>query len=65
MLLYSRTMSLKSYSPKNVQLRTQGVPSLRASVEAVWGPKSLENIVDLNVTFSVDRDTSTFKRIKG
>ncbi|TFK38593.1 hypothetical protein BDQ12DRAFT_651711 [Crucibulum laeve] len=41
---------------KSVQIRTQGTPSPRASVTALWGPKALDNIVDLDLKFEVERE---------
>lgn len=46
---------------KSVQIRTNGTPSTRASVTALWGPKALDNIVDLNLAFSVDREKHTLR----
>ncbi|KAJ7127884.1 hypothetical protein C8R44DRAFT_778955 [Mycena epipterygia] len=47
---------------KSVQIRTPGTPSLRESVSALWGPKALDNIVDLDLSFSVIRDKVAMKR---
>ncbi|KAJ6632243.1 hypothetical protein B0H10DRAFT_1976681 [Mycena sp. CBHHK59/15] len=47
---------------KSVQIRTQGTPSLRASVLALWGPKALDNIIDLDLSFLVERDKIAMKR---
>ncbi|KAJ7690397.1 hypothetical protein B0H17DRAFT_1011617 [Mycena rosella] len=47
---------------KSVQIRTPGTPSLRESVSALWGPKALDNVVDLDVSFSVERDKIALKR---
>ncbi|KIJ97475.1 hypothetical protein K443DRAFT_133840 [Laccaria amethystina LaAM-08-1] len=48
---------------KSVQIRTSGTPSTRASVTALWGPKALDNIIDLDLTFSVDREKHTLRRL--
>ncbi|KAJ7607775.1 hypothetical protein DFH06DRAFT_1066494 [Mycena polygramma] len=47
---------------KSVQIRTPGTPSLRDSVSAIWGPKALDNIVLLDLSFSVERDKLAMKR---
>ncbi|KAJ7440302.1 histidine kinase-like ATPase [Mycena galericulata] len=47
---------------KSVQIRTTGTPSVRDSVSALWGPKSLDNIADLDVKFPVERDKVALKR---
>ncbi|KAJ7633793.1 hypothetical protein DFH06DRAFT_1221695 [Mycena polygramma] len=47
---------------KSVQIRTPGTPSLRDSVSAIWGPKALDNIVPLDLSFSVERDKLAMKR---
>ncbi|KAJ7279405.1 histidine kinase-like ATPase [Mycena rebaudengoi] len=47
---------------KSVQIRTPGIPSLRASVSSLWGPKALDNIVDLDLSFVVERDKIAMKR---
>ncbi|EAU83597.2 DNA mismatch repair protein [Coprinopsis cinerea okayama7 len=49
---------------KSVQLQTQGTPSLRASVTALWGPKAMENLVELDVSFSIETEKSVLKRLK-
>lgn len=47
---------------KTVQLRTDGAPSLRTSISALWGPKVLENLVDLDLSFSVETERSVLRR---
>ncbi|KAF8151454.1 histidine kinase-like ATPase [Crassisporium funariophilum] len=47
---------------KSVQIRTLGTPSPRASVTALWGPKALDNIVDMDMTFEVERERIAVKR---
>ncbi|KAF8968485.1 histidine kinase-like ATPase, partial [Flammula alnicola] len=49
---------------KSVQIKTLGSPSSRASVTALWGPKSLDNIVDMDLTFEVEREKVALKRLK-
>ncbi|KDR71587.1 hypothetical protein GALMADRAFT_75124, partial [Galerina marginata CBS 339.88] len=49
---------------KSVQIRTLGAPSCRASVTALWGPKSLENIVEIDLGFEVDPERTTLKRLQ-
>ncbi|KAJ6550886.1 DNA mismatch repair protein [Mycena vulgaris] len=47
---------------KSIQIRTPGTPALRESVSALWGPKALDNIVDLDLNFAVERDKVAVKR---
>ncbi|KAJ7641826.1 histidine kinase-like ATPase [Roridomyces roridus] len=47
---------------KSVQIRTSGTPSLRANVSALWGPKALDNVVDLNLDFSFEREKLAVRR---
>lgn len=52
-----------SLSAKTTQIQTLGSPSCRASVTALWGPKALDNIVDMDVTFEVERERTAIKRL--
>lgn len=47
---------------KTTQLRTDGATSVRASVGALWGPKQLENLVDLDLSFEVVPEKSVLRR---
>ncbi|KZT67843.1 DNA mismatch repair protein MutL [Daedalea quercina L-15889] len=47
---------------KSVQIRTDGVPSTRASISALWGPKALENLVDLDIVFTVETERAVLRR---
>ncbi|KAH7907596.1 DNA mismatch repair protein MutL [Hygrophoropsis aurantiaca] len=47
---------------KTIQLRTDGSPSTRASVTALWGPKALENVVDLDLSFQVETEKAVLRR---
>ncbi len=49
-------------SAKSQLLITQGTASMRASVTALWGPKALDNIVDLELKIEVERERGS-KRI--
>ncbi|GLB42573.1 putative DNA mismatch repair protein MutL [Lyophyllum shimeji] len=49
---------------KNVQLRTSGASSTRAAVSALWGKKALDNIVDLDLTFEVEREKGSLRRLQ-
>ncbi|KAK0455931.1 hypothetical protein EV421DRAFT_1749514 [Armillaria borealis] len=40
---------------KSTPIQTQGLSSLRASVIALWGSKSLDGVQDLDVSFSIPR----------
>ncbi|KAI1784264.1 DNA mismatch repair protein MutL [Ganoderma leucocontextum] len=48
---------------KTVQVRTDGTPSTRASVTAIWGPKALEHLVDLDLAFAVEVDAAVLRRL--
>ena len=52
-------------SQRSVQLQTAGASSSRASVSALWGPKALDNLVDLDLSFEVERDNTALKRLNG
>jgi hypothetical protein len=47
---------------KTTQLRTVGATSVRASVGALWGPKQLDNLVDLDLSFEVVPEKSVLRR---
>lgn len=60
--MYYQIEELSSISSqKTEQIRTQGVTSWRASVSALWGPKALENIVDLELNFDVEQERAIRK----
>jgi DNA mismatch repair protein PMS2 len=48
---------------KTVQIRTDGTPSMSATVSALWGPKAMVNIVDLNLKFNVETSKTALKRL--
>lgn len=50
-------------SRKSVSLRTDGSPSLKASVSALWGPKALDDIVGLNISFEVETEKAVLRRL--
>ncbi|KAF9222232.1 DNA mismatch repair protein MutL [Gyrodon lividus] len=47
---------------KIIQFKSDGTPSIRASVLALWGSKALENIVDLDLSFDVETEKSVLRR---
>jgi len=47
---------------RNSVIITDGRGSLRSSVIAVWGPKALENVLDINLELEVGIDRSMAKR---
>ncbi|KAH9000126.1 hypothetical protein EDB92DRAFT_1829472 [Lactarius akahatsu] len=47
---------------KTAQLRTDGATSIRASVGALWGPKQLESLVDLRLSFEVVPEKVVLRR---
>lgn len=48
---------------KTVQLKTDGSPSIKASVTALWGSKGLDNIVDLDFSFDVLTEKTVLRRL--
>ena len=56
-------MRARTCRKKNVQVRTEGTPSTRASVSAIWGPKALENLVELDLKFSVEVEAAVLRRL--
>ncbi|EIW57082.1 DNA mismatch repair protein MutL [Trametes versicolor FP-101664 SS1] len=48
---------------KSSQLRTDGTPSTRASVSAIWSPKALDNLVDLELDFNVEVEAAVLRRL--
>jgi DNA mismatch repair protein PMS2 len=52
-----------SDSRKTVSLRTDGTPSLKASVSALWGPKALDSIVELDLDFEVETEKAVLRRL--
>jgi hypothetical protein len=49
---------------KTVQLRTTGGAGTRAAVSALWGPKALDPLVDLDLSFIVAEDKTAAKRLR-
>ncbi|KAJ8597197.1 DNA mismatch repair protein MutL [Rhizopogon salebrosus TDB-379] len=49
---------------KTVQLKTNGIPSVKASVTALWGTKALDNVVDLDLSFDVHTEKSVLRRLE-
>lgn len=47
---------------KTVQLHTDGTPSVRASVSALWGSKAGETVVELDLAFEVETEKSVLRR---
>ncbi|KAG6329254.1 hypothetical protein ID866_9834 [Astraeus odoratus] len=47
---------------KSIQLKTDGTPSVRSSVQALWGARSLDNIVDLDLSFDVETEKAVLRR---
>ncbi|KAF9244456.1 DNA mismatch repair protein MutL [Melanogaster broomeanus] len=47
---------------KIIQFKTDGTPSVRASVLALWGSKAFENIVELDLSFDVETEKSVQRR---
>ncbi|EKM52502.1 uncharacterized protein PHACADRAFT_100748 [Phanerochaete carnosa HHB-10118-sp] len=51
-----------AHSRRSVQLRTDGCTSLSASISTLWGPKTLENLVELDLAFEVETEKSVLRR---
>ncbi|KAF8742337.1 hypothetical protein AX14_005201 [Amanita brunnescens Koide BX004] len=49
---------------KTDQIKTNGVPSFKASLTALWGPRAMENTVELDVSFHVQQEKSALRRIR-
>lgn len=47
---------------RNAVIVTDGRGSLRSSVISVWGPKALENVLDLELEMEVGVDRTMAKR---
>ena len=45
-----------------MQLRTDGATSVCACIGALWGPKQVDNLVDLNLSFEVVPEKSVLRR---
>ena len=58
-----RSILTHSNSRKTVSLRTDGTPSLKASVSALWGPKALDDIVELDLDFEVETEKAVLRRL--
>ena len=52
-----------STSRKTVQLKTDGSPSVKASVTALWGSRGLDNVVDLDLSFDVQTEKNVLRRL--
>ncbi|KAG1728395.1 uncharacterized protein EDB91DRAFT_1162168 [Suillus paluster] len=48
---------------KTIQLKTDGSPSVKASVTALWGSKGLDNVVDLDLSFDVQTEKAVLRRL--
>ena len=47
---------------KAQQIKTDGTPSFKASLTALWGPKAMDNTVELDLDFGFQREKSTPKQ---
>lgn len=52
-----------STSRKTIQLKTDGTPSVKASVTALWGTRGLDNVVDLDLSFDVHTEKTVLRRL--
>ena len=41
-----------------------GIPSPRASVTALWGPKALSNVVDIDLSFEVEKERNSLHHLQ-
>ena len=46
-----------------MQLRTDGTPDTRASASAIWGPRALDNLVELDLKFEVEVEAAVLRRL--
>lgn len=44
------------------QIKTNGTPSFKASLTALWGPKAMENMVELDLNFRFQQEKSALRR---
>ncbi|TDL18204.1 DNA mismatch repair protein MutL [Rickenella mellea] len=49
---------------KTLQIRTDGTATVRASISSLWGPKQLENLVELDLHLDVSPEKTTLKRLQ-
>ncbi|PCH42834.1 DNA mismatch repair protein MutL [Wolfiporia cocos MD-104 SS10] len=47
---------------KTIHIRTDGTRSLRSSVSALWGPRALEHLVELDLCFRVETEKAVLRR---
>ena len=57
-------LTQQKQSHSSVQIKTMGIPSPRASVTALWGPKALDNVVDIDLKFEVEKDRATLRHLQ-
>ena len=41
-----------------------GIPSPRASVTALWGPKALNDVVDIDLSFEVEKEQNALHHLQ-
>ncbi len=51
-----------SHSKKTNHLKTDGKPSLRSAISSIWGPKSLDGLIPMDLTLSVQTDKAMARR---
>lgn len=47
---------------KTNHLKTDGKPSLRSAISSIWGPKSLEGLIPIDLTLKVQTDKMMARR---
>ena len=47
-----------------MQVKTLGTPSPSASVSALWGPKALAPLTELDITFTVPTERAAARRMR-
>lgn len=62
--IFFEVLTQQKQSPSSVQIKTMGIPSPRASVTALWGPKALDNVVDIDLKFEVEKERATLRRLQ-
>lgn len=48
---------------RKMQFQTKGNSSIQSATTALWGPKAIDNIVPLDITFDVEVERSVLKRL--
>lgn len=61
--IYLSLVALLTARRRKTQLQTKGSTSIQSAVTSLWGPKAMENIVPLDITFDIEPERSVLKRL--